>query len=105
MIMDITSYRNTNGLSLIEVDGLSAPIAWLNESVAQHKTKEEMLAWCENYYATLKLTDEERESIIERSYANNKNVPKDFLIQLRISCEILYFLIKEDIDHENKKRT
>lgn len=95
--MDITEYRNKEGKSLIEIDGLSSAIAWLNESVAQDKTKEEMLAWCENYYKTLKLTDEENESVINRAKQNSKLIPKDFLLQVRLSCEILYSLISEDI--------
>lgn len=95
--MDITAYRNENGESLIEIDIVSSAIAWLNESVAQDKTKEEMLAWCENYYKTLTLTAEENESVINRAKQNNKLVPKDFLLQVRLSCEILYRLISEDI--------
>jgi Zn-dependent M32 family carboxypeptidase len=98
--MDITAYKNSDGKSLIEIPITSAPVAWLNEHVAQHLTKEQMLVWCKNFYETRKLTDQEQESLNKKAIEYKKNVPQDFYIGLTIACEMIYWLIKKDIGNQ-----
>ena len=92
--MDITSYRSSDGSSLIEIGFLSAPIAWLNESVAPNLTEQEMMDWCNRYYKTQKLTEEEKQSIYRRSLIHKKLIPQNFLFELNLACEILYKVIE-----------
>jgi hypothetical protein len=98
--MDITAYKNKNNVSLIEMDIISAPIAWLNESVAPDLSEQQMLDWCENFYKNQKLTEEEMTSLIKRASQHKKMVPQDFLFTLTIACEILYKVIKNKIDNQ-----
>lgn len=92
--MDITAYKNSDGVSLIEMGFLSSPIAWMNEFIAPDKTESEMMEWCSNFYSTQKLTEEELNSIRQMALRHPKMIPRDFLFTLTIACEIVAKVLK-----------
>lgn len=91
--MDITEYKNIDGVSLIEIDYISSPIAWMNEFIAPNKDEEQMKEWCSNYYSKQTLTKEEEDSIRTMALRHKNLVPQDFRFKLTTACEILYKVI------------
>jgi len=91
--MDITVYKNKDGDSLIEMDTISSPIAWMNEFISPDKSEEQMKEWCSNYYSKQTLTKEEEDSIRTMALRHPKLIPQDFRFILTIACEILYKVI------------
>lgn len=58
-----------------------------------------MKQWLSDYYKSQKLTEEEMNSLIERSKYGPKVVPKDFLYKLSILIQPLYRII-DNMDSE-----
>jgi uncharacterized protein YdiU (UPF0061 family) len=91
--MDITVYKNTSGDSLIEIDYISSPIAWMNEFIAPDRDEEQMKEWCSHYYSKQTLTKEEEDSIRTMALMHPKLIPQEFRFKLTTACEILYKVI------------
>lgn len=91
--MDITVYRNSDDVSLIEIGYISSPIAWMNEFIAPDRDEEQMKEWCSNYYSKQTLTQEEEDSIRTMALRHPKLIPQDFRFILTTACEILYKVI------------